>query len=102
MVGDGLDLMVQQAARTVTVEDSPIFIEISVQKSKDATWVQTSAKPAIKLECAERISPELRAISHGSNGALFNLWKCITCKKTFFGHEKNCLTLKLGFHGLIR
>ena len=78
MVGDGLDLMVQQAARTVTVEDSPIFIEISVQKSKDATWVQTCAKPAIQLQCSERISPELRAITHGCNGASYNFWDCIT------------------------
>ena len=84
MVEDGLDLMVQQAARTVTVEDSPIFIEISVQKSKDATWVQTSSKPAMQLQCAERTSPELRTITHGSNGASFKLWEWITLKKENF------------------
>ena len=73
----GFDGATQEAARSVTVEDSMIFNEISVQKSKDAIWVQTSAKPARQLQCAERISPELRAITYVSNVASFNLWECI-------------------------
>ena len=50
------------------MDDYLTFIEISVQKSKDATWVQTSAKSAIQLKCAERIFPEFIAITHGYHG----------------------------------
>ena len=49
------------------------------------------------------IFPRIWAINQGFNGASLNLWECITWKKKVFIHEKKkCLTLKLGFHGLIR
>ena len=87
----GFDGATQEVTQSVTVEDSLIFIEISVQKSKDATWVQTSAKPVMQLQCTERIFPKLQAITHGSYGASFNLWGCITWKKESFQSWKKKL-----------
>ena len=57
----------------------------------------------MQLQCAERIPPELQAVTHGSNGASFNLWSASPEKRKFSVMKKMFNSkIFMGFHGLIR
>ena len=72
------DGAIQHALVSVTVIDSLHLTVNSNQNKIEAIWVQTSTKPAIKVQWAEITVPTSSAITHGFSGGSFNRWECTT------------------------